>query len=172
MGRSEFEDAYDDLEDLEHIRGAILSTPIADLNLRSPIVVEASASVAEAVDAMNEHHTGCVLVVRSGKLVGIFTERDVLKKVVFQDGSQTDAVETVMTPNPETLEADASIAFALNKMSVGGYRHIPVVERGGRPIGVLSVRDIVDLLVELYPTDVLNLPPSPDKGIATTIDGG
>lgn len=172
MGRSEFEDAYENFEDVEHIRGAILNTPISDLSLRTPIVVEDSASVAEAVDAMNEHHTGCVLVVRDGKLVGIFTERDVLKKVVFQSESPTDRVEVVMTPNPEALEPEASIAFALNKMSVGGYRHVPVVDREGKPIGVLSVRDIVDLLVELYPADVLNLPPTPAQGIATTVDGG
>ncbi|MCX7700262.1 MAG: CBS domain-containing protein, partial [Gemmataceae bacterium] len=63
-------------------------------------------------------------------------------------------------------------AYALNMMSVGGYRHLPVVDRDGRPVAVLSVRDIVDYLVQLYPEDVLNLPPTPSKGIADSIDGG
>ncbi len=169
MHMSEFDDAY---EDQQRIRGAILLTPISDLPLRDPIVVKATSSVADAVKSMNDHHTGCVLVQRDGKLIGIFTERDVLTKDFFRADSHTVAVETVMTKSPETLELDDSIAFALNKMSVGGYRHIPIVERDGTPVGVLSVRDIVDFLVELFPEDVFNLPPTPNNAITNSIDGG
>ncbi|MCI0682106.1 MAG: CBS domain-containing protein [Gemmataceae bacterium] len=169
MNISEFDDAY---EDRELIRGAILATPISELPLRRPIIVDAGATVVAAVNAMNEHRTGCVLVERDGKLSGIFTERDVLTKVIFRASSSSMRVEEVDTNDPETLEATATIAFALNKMSVGGYRHIPVVDRGGKPVGVLSVRDIVDFLVELFPDGVLNLPPSPDKAIAKSLDGG
>ncbi len=169
MSISEFDDAY---EDKEIIRGAILSTPISELTLRDPILVDAEATVAAAVNAMNEHRTGCVLVEQAGMLAGIFTERDVLTKVIFRNNSSALKVDAVMTRNPETLEANQSIAYALNKMSVGGYRHIPIVERSGKPVGVLSVRDIVDFLVELFPAGVLNLPPSPEKGIAKSLDGG
>ena len=169
MNISEFEDAY---EDKELIRGAILATPISELPLREPIIVDADATVVAAVNAMNEHRTGCVLVQRGGKLTGIFTERDVLTKVIFRNNNSSMKVETFNTSNPETLEATATVAFALNKMSVGGYRHIPIVDRDGRPVGVLSVRDIVDFLVELFPDGVLNLPPSPEKGIARSLDGG
>ena len=168
MHMSEFDDAY---EDQQRIRGAIMETPISDLPLRDPILIDATATVADAVKSMNDHHTGCVLVGKDGKLVGIFTERDVLTKDFFRADSHTVAVETVMTKNPETLEADNSIAFALNKMSVGGYRHIPIVE-GDKPVGVLSVRDVVDFLVELFPEDVLNLPPSPKNAITNSVDGG
>ncbi len=168
MQMSEFDDAYDDQQ---RIRGAILETPISDLPLRDPILISPTASVADAVKSMNDHHTGCVLVGRDGKLIGIFTERDVLTKDFFRVDSHTVAVETVMTRNPETLEPDNSIAFALNKMSVGGYRHIPIVE-GDKPIGVLSVRDVVDFLVDLFPEDVLNLPPTPNNAITNSIDGG
>ena len=168
MHMSEFDDSYDDQQ---RIRGAIMETPISDLPLRDPILIDATASVADAVKSMNDHHTGCVLVGREGKLVGIFTERDVLTKDYFRADSHTVPVETLMTKNPETLEADNSIAFALNKMSVGGYRHIPIVE-GDKPVGVLSVRDVVDFLVELFPEDVLNLPPSPKNAITNSIDGG
>lgn len=169
MHTSEFEDAY---EDEQRIRGAIMDTPISDLPLRDPILIDASATVADAVKSMNDHHTGCVLVGRDGKLIGIFTERDVLTKDFFRADSHTVPVESVMTPNPETLEPEDSIAFALNKMSVGGYRHIPIVEADGKPVGVLSVRDIVDFLVDLFPSDVLNLPPSPKNAITNSIDGG
>lgn len=169
MTRSEFDDAY---EDKEIIRGAILTTPLSDMQLRPPILVPADATVVAAVDAMNEQRTGCVLVQQDGKLVGIFTERDLLTKVIFREGNRTWKVEQVMTRDPETLEPGASIAFALNKMSVGGYRHIPIVDRGGKPAGVVSLRDIADFLVELFPDGVLNLPPTPDKSIAKTLDGG
>ena len=168
MHMSEFDDAY---EDQQRIREAIMETPIADLPLRDSILIDATATVADAVKSMNDHHTGCVLVGKDGKLVGIFTERDVLTKDYFRADSHTVAVETVMTKSPETLEADNSIAFALNKMSVGGYRHIPIVE-ADKPVGVLSVRDVVDFLVELFPEDVLNLPPSPNNAITNSIDGG
>ena len=173
MHMSEFEDAYEDsFETPTQIGGAILETVISDLPLRDPIVVDAMSTVSEAIQAMNEHHTGCVLVQRAGKLVGIFTERDVLTKVFYRDDCRTAPVGEVMTANPETLQADDGIAFALNKMSVGGYRHIPIVESGGKPVGVLSVRDVVDFLVEIFPQEVLNLPPSSDNAIARSLDGG
>src|SRR5262249_56626774 len=108
MARSEFHDAYDDPL---NARAEIFATPIADLWVREPIMMEASATAADAVDAMNEHHTGCVLVSSSGQLVGIFTERDVLKRVVFRHDGPLTPLESVMTPHPETLEADATIAF-------------------------------------------------------------
>jgi len=63
--------------------------------------VEADATVVAAVNAMNEHHTGCVLVEKHGKLVGIFTERDVLRRVTFREGNRSWKVETVMTPTPK-----------------------------------------------------------------------
>lgn len=169
MHLSEFEDAYDDLE---LIRGAILTTPVAQLNLRPPICVGVAATVSEAVAAMNEHHTGCVLVERDGRLAGIFTERDILTRVVFQLEDRNMPVASVMTADPESLEPNSSIAYALNKMSVGGYRHIPVVDGEGKVQGVVSVRDLVDFLVEMFPTNVLNLPPNPSMAIPRTADGG
>ena len=169
MSHSEFEDAY---EDEPLAQNAILTTPISQLALRPPILVDASATVEAAIEAMNAHHIGCVLVRRDGQLVGIFTERDVLTRVVARIDGRTVPVSAVMTRDPETLEPTETLAFALNKMSVAGYRHIPIVDRTGQPVGVLSVRDIVDHLVELFPEDVLNLPPSPRKGIVESADGG
>ena len=169
MNVSEFEDAY---EDMERVRGAVLETPVSELMARDPLVVNADASVVAAVNTMNERRTGCVLVQKDGKLVGIFTERDVLRKVIFHEGNRSWKVEAVMTPRPETLPPSASVAHALNKMSVDGYRHIPIVDKGGKAIGVLSVKDIVHFVVEFFPDGVLNLPPDPDKNIPKTADGG
>jgi CBS domain-containing protein len=173
MCNSEFDEAYDDVcHDMERIESAVLETPISELILQDPFMVEADAGVVEAVQAMNEHRTGCVLVQTGGKLVGIFTERDVLRKVIFREGNTTWRVESVMTPNPETLPPDASIAFALNKMSVDGYRHIPIVEKDGKALGVVSIRDIVQFLADFFPKDILNLPHDPQSIIPRTRDGG
>jgi CBS domain-containing protein len=166
---SEFDDAY---EDKERIQGALFTTTIGELTLGPAIVVDAKDSVVSAVNAMNDRHIGSVLVQHDGKLVGIFTERDVLTRVAFRDGNHDLKVESVMTRNPETLEAGETIAFALNKMSVGGFRHIPIVDGDGKPTGVISVRNIVDFLAELFPEDVINLPPHPSLGIPKSIDGG
>ncbi len=168
MHISEFDDAY---EDKERIRGSLLTACLSELNLREPLVVAPDTTVVAAVNAMNEHRTGCVLVALDGKLVGIFTERDVLTKVIFRNSSSTMTVDSVMTKDPETLERKQTIACALNKMSVGGYRHIPIVERG-EPVGVVSIRDLTDFLVELFPEGVLNLPPTPTVAIAKSRDGG
>lgn len=173
MNRSEFEDAYDDaVEELDPIKYAVLETPVSELMVGDPLIVSADTSVMDAVDAMNEHHIGCVLVEQNGDLVGIFTERDVLRKVIFRDGNRSWKVEAVMTRKPVTLPPTASVAFALNKMSVDGYRHLPIVDRGGKTVGVLSVKDIVHFLVEFFPDGVLNLPHDPHKAIPTTEHGG
>lgn len=168
MQHSEFEDAYeDDLTPQEDW----LSTPICKLMPRDAIFVDSSATVAEAVELMNVYHTGCVLVRQQGQLVGIFTERDVITKVFGLEDCHSVSVSQVMTRNPESLEPNDELAFALNRMSVGGYRHIPIVDRG-QPLGVLSVRDIVHFLADLHPQGIVNLPPSPDSAIFRSVDGG
>lgn len=145
---------------------AILRQPIrAMATLRPAISVPPTVSVRAAIDRMNQGNTGCVLVEVNGRLTGIFTERDVLTKIV---GTTIDldrtTVETVMTRNPESLSPDDRVSYALNKMSVGGFRHIPLVDDDGHPVGVVSMRNVVDYIVDLFGTDVLNLPPSPQHG--------
>jgi len=85
----------------------------------------------------------------SGKLVGIFSERDLLLKVAGDNPPVLDRpVREVMTANPETVTPDDSLAFVLHKMDVGGYRHVPVVDQG-QPLGVVSVRDMLHHLTRL-----------------------
>ena len=164
---SEFEDAY---EDEQTIRGAILTEPIRVLEPAVPICVRPETSMRDAIRAMNDAHVGCVLVTQGDRLVGILTERDVLKKVVGKLDLDLP-VERVMTPDPETVAMDDGIAYALNKMHVGGYRHIPVLDKQGRPAGIVSVRDFVEFIVTLFPAGVLNVPP--DAGLAAhELDGG
>jgi len=140
----------------------VLKRPLAVVPPGEAVLIESPAPVLEAVQLMSERHTGCVLVVRAGKLKGIFTDRDVVARVVAAgiDPAKT-AVRRVMTPTPETLRPTDSIAFALNLMSLGGYRHIPLVDKSGAPVGIVSVKDIVGYLVGFFPKSVINLPPAP-----------
>jgi CBS domain-containing protein len=140
----------------------VLKRPLAVIPPGEAVLIETPAPVLEAVQLMSDRHTGCVLVVRGGKLKGIFTDRDVVSRVVAAgiDPAKT-AVRRVMTPAPETLRPTDSIAFALNLMSLGGYRHIPLVDKSGAPVGTVSVKDIVGYLVGFFPKSVINLPPAP-----------
>ena len=155
-GESEFDERYQELRELH---GAIFREALGEVPRRAALTVDASASVADAVTAMNERHVGCALVVRDGKLAGIFTERDVLRRVVAAGVDvRATAVEKVMTKDPDVLPETASIAYALREMSGRGYRHIPLVDEERRPVGVVAVRDIVRWLVDLFPPAIFDLP--------------
>ena len=150
----------------------LLRQSLSILGPREPILIEPEAFVAEAIIAMQSSRIGCVLVAKGGKLEGIFTERDVLTRVV---GTGVDPASTsmraVMTANPEYLRASDSIAYALNAMSVGGYRHVPLVNDAREPVGVVSVTDVVDYIVRLFPKSVMNLPTLPRQNYAREREG-
>ncbi len=150
----------------------MLRAPVGVLEPREPIVVEPQTPVLEAVALMQEHGVGCVLVTRAEKLKGIFTERDVLTGVLGKgvDPAKTP-VRRLMTANPEYLRITDTIAHALNMMSLGGYRHIPIVDKALRPTGVISVRDIVTYLVRFFPKSIMNLPTLPRGNVAQEREG-
>jgi predicted transcriptional regulator len=156
---------YDEEPPRKVLDTTIFQEPIKILHRRAGHVgVPLGTSVGEAARVMKEHRIGCVLVEDGGKLVGVFTERDVLSKLV---GTGCDpakvVVDGVMTRNPETLGPEDPIAFALQLMSVGGFRHIPLVDAERHPVGILSVKDIVEYLAEQFPREILNIPPEPGK---------
>ncbi len=165
---SEFEEAYDDEREL---RGALFGEPLSKVPRRPTLILPISASIADAIRAMNESRVGVTLIVDNGKLAGIFTERDVLRKVALahMDLEKTPVLK-VMTADPFMLPEHCSIAFALHHMSVEGYRHLPLVKDDRTPVGVVGVRDIVAYLVELFPESLLNIPPEPTP--PRTVDGG
>ena len=141
----------------------LVREPLSEIPVREAIILAAASTVTEAMRAMQREHRGCVLVTddgtRSSKLVGIFTERDVLLRIVDRGKNPaTLPLSEVMTPDPDVLSVKSTVAYALNKMSVGGFRHVPVVDDEHRPAFVVSVRDIVEFLVAAFPREVLNLP--------------
>jgi CBS domain-containing protein len=155
-GADECGSCHEDLASLDgvvprtKIEKVLMSDPIARLKPREAVFVPASASVWEAVGVMNRAKIGCVLVGSEGRAEGILTERDVVLKGVCQGKDlEKTPVSALMTPEPETLTDEDSLAYAVNKMSVGGYRHIPV-EKGGRTAGIVSVRDVLGYLSKLF----------------------
>ena len=142
----------------------LLQEPLKALTTRRPLLFSSAHTVTDAMRAMQRERRGCVLITTDGtaktRLSGIFTERDVLYRVVDRGRNPADLpLGEVMTPDPEAVPEGASIAWVLNKMAVGGFRHVPVVDELGGPAFVVSVRDVVEFLVDFFPGDVLNLPP-------------
>lgn len=160
---TEFDDEYSAALEGEsrEVRGALLNDTIMTLTPAEPICLRETATVREAVQAMLARRQAGVLVVDGDRrLSGIFTERDVLTRVVGTDRDPgRTALAAVMTPNPEALSLHDRVAYAVNSMSVAGYRTIPLVDDERRPIGVVTVNDVIRWLANLFPEAVLNLPP-------------
>lgn len=151
-------------EELKHTKvldSTTFKKPIKSLRVLKPVTLELDRSVKEAIDLMQKMRFGCVAVTEKEKLVGIFTERDVLTKIAGKSNLESVKLRDVMTPNPESFEPDDSIAYVLNAMQIGGYRHVPVVDEQRKPLAVVSVKDIVGFIVDHFAEDVLNLPPEP-----------
>ncbi len=140
--------------------GIDIEDPIRVLQLDHVISVKTGTLLADVVKTLNSNHIGCVTIVdNSGATVGIFTERDILRKIIGKNlDLSKETVDTYMTPNPEVLSENDPIAFALNRMSGGGFRHIPI-SRNNEVKFMLSIKDIVDQIAITYRKKVLNLPP-------------
>jgi CBS domain-containing protein len=132
------------------IERSLMEDPVSMLQPKQPITVRPTATVRETMQMMLDHDIGALLVAgEDGKLLGIFSERDLLTKVAgLQESYAELPVQQFMTANPETVTASDTLAFALHKMDVGGYRHLPVLKEG-RPAGVLSVRDMLRHITRL-----------------------
>jgi len=155
---------------------SLLRESVRVLPSRHPLLFSPTHTVHQATRAMQKEHRGCVLVTEDGtaetRVVGIFTERDVLERIVDRGRNPaTLPLVEVMTRDPECLPLDATLAWVLNKMSVGGFRHVPVADKQGRPAFVVSVRDVVELLVERFPREVLTLPPVYGADVTRTREG-
>jgi len=118
-----------------------LNRPVGSIRLSKAKSVPSSATVREAVAAMQGEASGAVVVTLGGRVAGIFTERDVLKKIAGEPSRLDDLVTAHMTPDPVVLREDDAMAAALNKMGDGGFRHIPIV-RDGELVAMVTGRDV------------------------------
>lgn len=118
------------------------------------LTAPADTTVREAARLMTQCRVGAVMVVEHGRLVGVFTERDALFRVLAEgrDAGTTRLAE-VMTPKPQTIEPDRPFGHALHLMYEGGFRHVPVVE-GCKPIGMVSARDALGAELEEFASEL------------------
>jgi CBS domain-containing protein len=163
MEASEFHDEYTESLDAEFrkLEGALLTDTVRLLAPSEPIRCRIETTVHEAITEMAAKRRAAVVIVDAeGRLVGIFTERDLLRRVAVpgRDPRQTRLGE-VMTPNPETLAPHDLIAYAINRLHHASYRTIPLVDAGRKPIGIMTVADIVQWLADLFPEAIINLRP-------------
>ena len=119
------------------------------------VTATAATTVSEAARLMKQRHVGAIMVVEDAKLVGVFTERDALFRVVAEErNGQTTKLAEVMTHHPQTVHPDQPFAVALEMMHNGRFRNVPVVE-DGRLIGTVSVHDALGPELEAFVYELL-----------------
>ncbi len=153
------------------IEDSVKVIEVVALELDAPVVVGRETPVNEVLQQMRAAQSGCVLVCDGGKLCGIFTERDVLNKVIGVEDALDRAVSELMTPDPIYVHENDSIRKAVLAMHRGGFRSVPVVDSKERVVSCVRHKDIIHYLVEHFAQKVLNLPPDPEN-VPTTPDGG
>jgi CBS domain-containing protein len=174
---SELEDeAYFDTAapELNDVSAAALDATVATLSPAEPLCLLATATVHEAVQAMLARRQAGVLIIDGeGRLAGIFTERDVLTRVVGRAlDPRGTLLREVMTSSPEALTTEDRVAYAVYCMSVAGYGSAPLVDAEGRPVGVVTASDVLRWLADLFPETVLNMRPGDRIKRAGEIDMG
>ena len=166
MHELDADDDYSSSGDPEErsISPAVFNDTVGVLGPAEPVCLRETATVTEAAHGMLRARQAAVLVVdEKGRLTGIFTERDLLTRVIGRGiDPKVTALSAVMTPNPEVLSLRDRVAYAVHCMSVAGYRTVPLVDADGKPVGIVTVSDVIRWLANLFPTTVLNLPPGGD----------
>lgn len=123
---------------------------------QTPVTAAPAICVTEAARIMKDKNVGALMVVEDEKLVGVFTERDALFRVLAQGRSgETTQLSDVMTREPQTIEPDKPFLHALQMMHDGGFRHLPVVGGEGRLLGIVSVRDALGPELESFVYELL-----------------
>ncbi|MCA9413775.1 MAG: CBS domain-containing protein [Candidatus Omnitrophica bacterium] len=136
---------------------------IRHLPLSEPIRIEETTPISTLIDLLADQNRGCVLVEKEGRLHGLVSERDILAKVLERKMSADEPVSAIMSTEIETLRPDESLDRAIQVMTSGGYRHVPLVDESNRILGLISARNVIDYISEHFPAEVFNLPPRLDQ---------
>lgn len=132
-------------------------------DLQKPLLLRPNDTVREAVRRMQEKRTGCVVICDEGQIVGIFTERDLVRRVLAVGKPLNLPLRECMTPNPVVVRDCETVGTALRRMQHGGYRHLPVINEAGAPVAILSIKRILHYIAEHMPDLVYNQPPDPNQ---------
>ena len=161
---SEDEEWYEGLEsdddEIEMSKAVKIQDSISSLGLDQPLVVELGTNMKNALNLLQQEKQNCLLIIKNESLSGILTERDILLKVTGK-GFDLDlvTVDEFMTENPEVLSPEDPLAYALNKMHIGGFRHVPIVNDSMRPVGLISISNIISTIADYFSMEIINLPP-------------
>jgi CBS domain-containing protein len=129
------------------VERGLLRDRIESLRPKTPISVGPDETIGAALKTMIARRVGCLTVVEGNRLLGIFSERDAMMRLNVDAAKMANQpISEVMTVDPATLRSRDKIAFALHRMNVGGFRHIPILDDHERLIGVISIRDILQYL--------------------------
>lgn len=132
----------------EGLARSVMEDRLSQLDYDDPLLISSDTPAGQVAQLMKAAQSGCALVLENGKLAGIFTEHDLLRQLTFTAGpgsitwSSDSPVKQLMTGNPETLHEHDSVAAALNRMSIGQYRHLPV-ERADGSYAVASIKSVL-----------------------------
>ncbi len=143
-----------DQSDPLELRSILTSTKVGELTLAMRPTLSPSDEVSKAAQEMRKVVHGCVVIVDDdNKLVGIFTERDLLK-VIASEGSLDVPLAETMTLHPQTISIDETLFDATRLMDEGGYRRLPVIDSAGIPVGIVDVKTVSHFLVEHFPNTI------------------
>jgi CBS domain-containing protein len=133
----------------------MMTTPVSELVTGKDLLVASEEdTVAQVVEVLQAKNCKCLLVYQKKKLVGILSNRDLIRKMAAPDKDLSQVkVGKVMTPNPEFVRADEPIAVVVNKMALGGFRNVPVLSLDGAPLSILSIKDVLIYLSHCEKTD-------------------
>lgn len=140
------------------------------LQTRDYVAVSPHTPLSQAIEAMKKDEGGCVIISDDGRVAGIFTERDLLTRILGQAADMDSPISKWMQTGVETLSPDATIGDAVRLMNEKSFRNVPLVKKG-QLVGSISVYDIITYLAECYPKTTMNLPPLPAQ-VMDTVDGG
>ncbi len=135
---------------------------VSYFDLSEYTVVESGTSIQETIEQMRTNGHNCVFVLQDGKLTGIFTDRDVLRRVVDRPTIWKRPIDEVMTHNPRYVRGSQLVGDALKMMDDLHFRNAPVLDEADQVIGNLTHFALIRYLADHFPEEILNLPPTPD----------
>ena len=139
----------------DRYQNVMMTAPVSELLTGKDLLVASTTdTIQKIVQILQKEKRDCVLIYKKKKLVGILSQRDLVLRVAgkYQDLSKVK-VETVMTPNPEYVKADDPIVYMVNKMALGGFRHVPVLANDGTPLSIVSIKDVLKYLLHRKKSD-------------------
>ena len=153
------------------IEDRIKVVEVMALAMDPPAVFDVETSLREVIHRMRDENVGCALLTRDGELAGIFTERDLVERVLGNKAALDLPVAKWMTPDPVRVTQTDTVRKTVRLMQQRGCRSVPVVDEVGRITGCVRHKHIINYLAEHLSEQVLNLPPNPEQ-LALEREGG